>query len=114
MPSIARPSKTMLPVSWCKAPDRQLTKVLLPEPLGPMRPSRSPTATESSISCRATNPPNRLPSPLTSRIGRSITTGTLGSSTGPPPPPVALHEPDNSVRRDDHEQNQQHADDQQV
>ena len=36
-----------LPVSFCNVPQMQLTSVLLPEPFGPIRPSRSPGCTSS-------------------------------------------------------------------
>ena len=36
------PSNCTVPVSFRSVPEMQLTSVLLPEPLGPMRPSRSP------------------------------------------------------------------------
>ena len=42
-PSSAWPAKRTLPVSLCSVPQTQLTSVLLPEPLGPIRPSRSPS-----------------------------------------------------------------------
>jgi len=39
---MARPSKRIRPPSVDRAPDTQLIRVVLPEPFGPMRPSRSP------------------------------------------------------------------------
>ena len=38
-PSIFSPAKMTLPVSLCSVPQMQLTSVLLPEPLGPIRPT---------------------------------------------------------------------------
>lgn len=43
-------------------PHRQLTKVLLPEPFGPISPSRSSGATVRLMPSSATKPPKRLPS----------------------------------------------------
>ena len=60
-PSILRPSKVTLPVSFCSVPQMQLTSVDLPEPFGPIRPSRSPGATSRSMPSSATKPPKRLP-----------------------------------------------------
>ena len=41
-PSSVRPAKRTLPVSWRSVPQMQFTSVLLPEPFGPIRPTRSP------------------------------------------------------------------------
>ncbi len=46
----AWPAKMTLPASGRSSPARQLTKVLLPEPFGPIRPSRSPA--QRRASCR--------------------------------------------------------------
>src|SRR5216117_3824148 len=43
----------------------QLTSVLLPDPFGPIRPSRSPGCTSSAMPSSATKPPKRLPRPST-------------------------------------------------
>src|SRR5580704_11376917 len=61
MPSTARPSKRTEPCSFCSVPQIQLTRVLLPEPFGPISPSRSPFATDNEIFSSATKPPKRLP-----------------------------------------------------
>src|SRR5580698_214397 len=67
MPSTGPPSKRTEPCSFCRVPQMQLTSVLLPEPFGPISPSRSPFATESEIFSSATKPPKRLPRLLISR-----------------------------------------------
>ena len=43
--------------------------VLLPEPLGPMRPRISPCSTANDTLLTAVNPPNRLVKPSTVSIG---------------------------------------------
>ena len=43
-PSMSRRRKCTLPFSFCSVPQMQLTSVLLPEPFGPISPSRSPSA----------------------------------------------------------------------
>ena len=48
-PSTLRPSKRTAPVSLTSVPHRQLTSVLLPEPFGPIRPTRSPWRPTRSI-----------------------------------------------------------------
>ena len=60
-PSMFSPAKMTLPVSLRSVPQMQLTSVLLPEPLGPIRPTRSPSATARSTPSSATKPPKRLP-----------------------------------------------------
>jgi len=55
------------PVSFLSAPEMQLTSVLLPEPLGPISPTRSPVWTARSMQSSATKPPKRLPSLSISR-----------------------------------------------
>jgi len=39
------PSNCTVPLSFCSVPQMQLTSVLLPEPFGPISPSRSPGCT---------------------------------------------------------------------
>ena len=41
-PSRPSPAKLTLPTSLCRVPQMQLTNVDLPEPFGPIRPTRSP------------------------------------------------------------------------
>ena len=72
IPSSFRPANRTLPLSLRSVPQMQFTSVLLPEPLGPTRPTRSPCCTASSISASAMNPPKRLPTPLTSSNAPSL------------------------------------------
>ena len=53
------PSKWMDPVSQRYSRERQLNKVLLPAPLGPMRPRISPLRTSKLMPSSATMPPKR-------------------------------------------------------
>jgi len=59
-PSSASSAKRTLPLSLRKVPQMQFTRVDLPEPFGPIRPSRSPCCTSRSIDSRATKPPKAL------------------------------------------------------
>src|SRR6266852_2629710 len=65
-PTMSCPSKRMLPSSFLSVPAMQLTSVLLPEPFGPMRPTRSPGRTMKSTRSSAVKPPNLLVTPETS------------------------------------------------
>ena len=60
---MSRPSKRMLPASLRSVPEMQFTSVLLPDPLGPIRPSRSPGRTIRSTLSSAVKPPKRLVTP---------------------------------------------------
>ena len=71
-----------LPVSFRSVPQMQLTSVLLPEPFGPIRPSRSPGCTSRSMPSSATKPPKRLPRPVDLQQRRSW----LASRAGDPAP----------------------------
>ena len=62
--------------------EMQLTSVVLPEPFGPIRPSRSPGCTSRSTPSSATKPPKRLLSPLTSSSERPSVIASAGSGTG--------------------------------
>ena len=74
-PSSAWPAKCTVPVSLCSVPHTQLTSVLLPEPLGPIRPRRSPGCTSRSMPSSATKPPKRLDRPLTCEQRAHAATG---------------------------------------
>src|SRR6266852_7674363 len=65
-PPMSSPSKRMLPSSFLSVPAMQLTSVLLPEPFGPMRPTRSPGRTMKSTRSSAVKPPTLLVTPETS------------------------------------------------
>ena len=71
-----RSAKRTLPLSLCRVPQMQLTRVDLPEPFGPIRPSRSPGWTSRSIDSRATKPPKRLPRPATCSSAVIASSGT--------------------------------------
>src|SRR5215475_3390795 len=58
--SIDRPSRTMRPEFGRRLPARRLNIVVLPAPLGPMRPAISPRATESDTPSTALIPPKCL------------------------------------------------------
>src|SRR5262249_12040395 len=98
-----------VPASLASVPHRQFTKVLLPEPLGPIRPTRSPADTVMLTSSSATKPPNRLPSLSTSR-SCAVMGLPLRNVLGKQAPP----QPGQAVRSDDDESDQQEPDDQQV
>src|SRR5437660_3346631 len=56
-PAISSPRKRMDPDVGASAPETQLKSVVLPEPLGPMRPRISPCRTSNETSSRAVKPP---------------------------------------------------------
>src|ERR1700759_4457047 len=60
------PSKLTVPVVGVASPARQLKKVDLPAPLGPIRPMISPSATVRSALRTAKKPPNAFDTPLAS------------------------------------------------
>src|SRR5215469_12095147 len=96
------PRKAISPVSLRKVPVMQLTSVLLPEPLGPSRPTRSPVATWKSTPSSATKPPKCLLTLVAVRM--------LSAMALLPPGEQA----DDAVGRQSHEQDEQDADDQEV
>ena len=55
----------MEPAEGGSAPEMQLKQVVLPEPLGPMRPRISPGLTSKETPWRARKPPKRLVRPET-------------------------------------------------
>ena len=62
-PVISSPRKTTEPSSLNSAPEMQLIIVVLPDPLGPMRPNRSRGFRCMLTLLSATKPPNRLVRP---------------------------------------------------
>src|SRR5215470_17885811 len=77
-PVMSSPSKTMRPPLGLSTPVRQLKKVDLPAPLGPMIARISPRATRIEALLRAVNPPNRMVSCSVRRIdASSVTLGEL-------------------------------------
>src|SRR5688500_4246359 len=67
-------------------------RVVLPAPLGPMRPTISPSYTSRSTSRTACSPPKRTPTPridstgTSSPSGASSSTGPVATAWGPPAP----------------------------
>src|SRR5215469_13938035 len=99
------PRKAISPVSLRKVPVMQLTSVLLPEPLGPSRPTRSPVATWKSTPSSATKPPKCL---------LILVAVRMLSATGLLLPSAQGEESDQPVRCQGDEQNEQDTHDQQV
>src|SRR4051812_50104597 len=68
-PLISAPSKAIVPPSGAYSPAMQLNVVLLPEPLGPIRPRISPSFTSNETLLTARSAPKRLVRPETLSIG---------------------------------------------
>src|SRR5216684_1929516 len=64
-PAISAPPKTIEPLLGRSAPAIRLKIVLLPEPLGPMRPRISPCRTSNDTWLTARKPPKRFDRALT-------------------------------------------------
>src|SRR5262245_37478826 len=65
----SRPAKRIVPLVGSSAPATHFSSVLLPEPLGPMRPWNSFSSTIRSTPLRAISRPKALVSPRTSSSG---------------------------------------------
>src|SRR5437763_2004543 len=78
-PTIGLPSSRISPEVGTSSPVTRLKNVVLPAPLGPMRPWIWPVATVRSTPSRAASPPNRLVSLRTS------SRGTLPAPSEPEP-----------------------------
>src|SRR6201990_880369 len=65
-PAISAPANSIEPAVGSSVPESMLKIVLLPEPLGPIRPRISPCSTLNDTLLTAVKPPNRFTSPLTS------------------------------------------------
>src|SRR3954462_9373791 len=65
-PAISSPWNRIDPAVGGNVPDSMLKIVLLPEPLGPIRPRISPSATWNDTLATAVKPPKRFTSPLIS------------------------------------------------
>src|SRR5215510_6133336 len=70
-PSMRRPSKWTAPASGRSRLVMRLKTVVLPEPLGPMRPTMLPVATSKEHSLTARSPPKSFRSPATASAGAS-------------------------------------------
>src|SRR5690606_27938951 len=65
-PSMRRPSKRISPLVGLSTPESRLKRVVLPLPLGPMRPTNSPASSAKSTPATAVAPPKSFCSPFTS------------------------------------------------
>ncbi len=72
------PSTVAVPPSGGKKQLSIFMVVVLPAPLGPMKPSTSPLLTANETSSTATSGPKVLRSPLASIIGGSVLVGGVG------------------------------------
>src|SRR5450432_1718844 len=64
-PAISLPKNSIDPAVGTSVPDSMLKIVLLPEPLGPIRPRISPCSTRNDTLLTAVKPPKRFTNPLT-------------------------------------------------
>ena len=64
-PAISAPSNRIEPAVGTSVPDSMLKIVLLPEPLGPIRPRISPCSTRNDTLLTAVKPPKRFTNPFT-------------------------------------------------
>src|SRR5262245_19523221 len=88
---MSRPSKRIDPLFGTSAPASMLKMVLLPEPLGPIKPTISPCSTANDTLLTAVNPPNRLVSPAVVSIDRGGCSHRGERRRSPRyPPPVLL------------------------
>src|SRR3954451_19859594 len=71
-PAISRSWKRIEPDVGASVPDNILKIVLLPDPLGPIRPRISPGSTLNETLLTAVKPPKRFTSPATSSTGRLL------------------------------------------
>src|SRR6476469_7034740 len=69
-PVMSRPSKAIRPASGLWKPATAANSVVLPAPLGPIRPTISPARTSSDAWSTAFNPPNALETARTSSMTR--------------------------------------------
>ena len=80
---IGRASSSIRPDDGFTNPVTASMTVVLPAPLGPIRPTTSPGPTSKDTSRTATTLPNRTVSPRTDRVAGGTSSGsTSGSSTG--------------------------------
>src|SRR5436190_24316771 len=74
-PAISSPRKRIDPAVGAKVPDSMLKIVLLPEPLGPIRPTISPSATSNETLLTAVKPPKRFTKPSTTSTRLLVAVG---------------------------------------
>ena len=79
---MSTPSRSTVPPSGRTKPDRSSNKVVLPAPLGPMRPTTSPLETDRSTPSTAATDPYRFTSPLAASNGASPTDTGPGATPG--------------------------------
>src|SRR2546429_1316188 len=84
-PAISDPANSIEPAVGTSVPDSMLKIVLLPEPLGPIRPRISPCSTLNDTLLTAVKPPKRFTRPWTSSttvllLARALSTG-VGSGS---------------------------------
>src|ERR1700745_575156 len=79
-PVISSPLNTMRPEEGRSTPVRQLKKVLLPAPLGPITARISPRATSKLTLLRAASPPKRMPRSFVRSAGEAPAGAAAGAS----------------------------------
>src|SRR5207248_9480778 len=78
LPAIDSPSSTIVPLSGRWTPVNRLKMVVLPAPLGPIKPTSSPQPTARSTSSTARTPPNAFDNPRAWSAGPwSVTSDAL-------------------------------------
>src|SRR5262245_5553934 len=102
------PSNTMLPESAKYAPATAFRSVLLPEPLGPIRPWNVPARTSMSTPSSARRVRNVL---VTPRISSSAMMSLSTSAVGPDALAVADQQAQNSLGLEQHHAQQHQAED---
>src|SRR5207247_11171763 len=84
------PRNRIVPEVGLSRPVMQLTKVVLPAPLGPMTPRISPLPMVRSTPPTAARPPKRLVMERASRSGAAPEGGRRKAGGGPDPEPTGL------------------------
>src|SRR6516164_2010897 len=124
MPTMSRPSSVIEPLSGRKAPATRLIVVVLPEPLGPIRPTISPRRRSAENSSTAMMPPKCLCSARAAKYGasggfilalhvrRAFDTGRTLAGRRDTPVEIALHHREEAILRealhDDERKTEQH------
>src|SRR6059036_1040493 len=107
-PTSRRPRKTISPAAGARSPVSALKSVVLPEPLGPITPTVSPSATATFTPSRATSPSKRTVSPVASSrltvvAGAARPVAPVGSPVSPDlggpeaPGPIEEHDDDHDA-----------------